>query len=199
MRLVVDWDGTCTVHDTLLMVVNEFGDPSLEEELDAALAAGTMTHAAVMDAEFASVSASLDEVVAFVREHAEVRPGFHELFELHDPLVLSSSFRETIEPVLAREGVRAQLVANSVDARPGGWVIRRLSESDCAECGQHCKRGALPAGPLTYVGDGFSDRCAALAADRVFARAGLASYLAERGVAFEPFDTLHDVVRALDS
>jgi 2-hydroxy-3-keto-5-methylthiopentenyl-1-phosphate phosphatase len=197
VRLVVDWDGTCTVRDTLLMVVNAFGDPSLEEELDAALAAGTMTHAAVMDAEFASVSAPLDEVVAFIVEHAELRAGFHELFERHRPLVLSSSFRETIEPVLAREGVRAEVVANGVEAHPDGWVIRHLSEAQCAECGQQCKRGLLPAGPVTYVGDGYSDRCAALSADRVFARDGLATYLAGLGVPFEPFDTLRDVDVAL--
>ena len=41
--------------------------------------------------------------------------------------------------------------------------------------------------PLVYVGDGYSDRCAALAADRVFARSGLADYLTSRNEPFEPF------------
>jgi 2-hydroxy-3-keto-5-methylthiopentenyl-1-phosphate phosphatase len=40
---------------------------------------------------------------------------------------------------------------------------------------------------IVFVGDGYSDRCAALAADRVFARDGLAEYLRERGVVHEPF------------
>ena len=48
-----------------------------------------------------------------------------------------------------------------------------------------------------YAGDGFSDRCVALAASRVFARDGLATYLDDRGVAFEPFEDFHDVLRAL--
>jgi len=47
------------------------------------------------------------------------------------------------------------------------------------------------------VGDGYSDRCAALAADRVFATAGLARYLAERGIPFEPFSDFNDLSRAL--
>jgi 2-hydroxy-3-keto-5-methylthiopentenyl-1-phosphate phosphatase len=55
----------------------------------------------------------------------------------------------------------------------------------------------LPDGDVVYVGDGYSDRCAALAADRVFARAGLARYLEEQGVAFEPFETFFDVAAAL--
>ena len=48
-----------------------------------------------------------------------------------------------------------------------------------------------------YVGDGFSDRCIAEAADRVFARDGLARYLGGRGVAYEPFDDFYDVAGAL--
>ena len=68
----------------------------------------------------------------------------------------------------------------------------------CPVCGDLCKRRALPAGrPLVYVGDGYSDRCAALAADRVFARRELADYLASRGVPFEPFETFDDVAAAL--
>jgi 2-hydroxy-3-keto-5-methylthiopentenyl-1-phosphate phosphatase len=104
---------------------------------------------------------------------------------------------ETIEPVLAREGVVARVRANRVDARPDGWRIRWESDSECDVCGQPCKRAALPPGPVVYVGDGFSDRCAALAAERVFARAGLATYLEAEGVPYEPFETLHDVAAAL--
>jgi 2-hydroxy-3-keto-5-methylthiopentenyl-1-phosphate phosphatase len=197
LQLVLDWDGTVTVRDSLLMVIEAFGDASLEPELDAALAEGRMTHRAVMEAEFATVSAPLDVVVDYVVAHAEVRPGLRELVERFDPLVLSSSFHETIEPVLEREGVVARVRANRVDPHPDGWRIRWESDSDCDVCGQPCKRAALPAGPVVYVGDGFSDRCAALAAERVFARAGLASYLEREGVPYEPFETLHDVAAAL--
>jgi 2-hydroxy-3-keto-5-methylthiopentenyl-1-phosphate phosphatase len=48
-----------------------------------------------------------------------------------------------------------------------------------------------------YVGDGYSDRCPSLAAERVFARAGLADYLAAEGRPFERFEDLGDVLRAL--
>ena len=48
-----------------------------------------------------------------------------------------------------------------------------------------------------YVGDGYSDRCAALAAERVFARRGLARDLEAEGVAYEPFDDFVSVRAAL--
>jgi 2-hydroxy-3-keto-5-methylthiopentenyl-1-phosphate phosphatase len=66
-------------------------------------------------------------------------------------------------------------------------------------CGEQCKRsdvGRLE--DIVYVGDGFSDRCIALGARRVFARDGLAEYLEREGVQFEPFDDFYDVERALD-
>jgi 2-hydroxy-3-keto-5-methylthiopentenyl-1-phosphate phosphatase len=44
----------------------------------------------------------------------------------------------------------------------------------------------LPEGEVVYAGDGHSDYCAALAADRVFALGGLARWLERRGVAFTP-------------
>jgi 2-hydroxy-3-keto-5-methylthiopentenyl-1-phosphate phosphatase len=50
-----------------------------------------------------------------------------------------------------------------------------------------------------YVGDGYSDRCAAELADLVFARRGLARYLDERGLAYEPFDDFHQIAERLAS
>jgi 2-hydroxy-3-keto-5-methylthiopentenyl-1-phosphate phosphatase len=72
-------------------------------------------------------------------------------------------------------------------------------EAVCAVCGEACKRATLPAGgEVVYVGDGYSDRCVAELATRVFARDGLAAYLAQRALPFEPFDDFYDVARALD-
>jgi 2-hydroxy-3-keto-5-methylthiopentenyl-1-phosphate phosphatase len=124
-------------------------------------------------------------------------PGFHEL-AARDPIVLSSGFHELIEPVLAREGVSLAVRANRVEPRADGWRVRFRDDAACSVCGEACKRGSLPPGPVVYVGDGYSDRCAALQADRVFARDGLARYLDRRGVPYEAFLDLRDVATALD-
>ena len=201
MRIVIDWDGTVTERDTLMLILRHFIEPAvlepLEAQLDAGLEDGTITHREVMEREFALLRASLDEVVAFLLERARVRPGFAEFVERFDPLVLSSSFHETIEPVLSREGVAARLRANHAEPSANGWRIRWVSDSECATCGEPCKRGSLPDGPFVYVGDGYSDRCAALAAERVFARDGLADYLEDQGVAYEPFVDFPSLIAAL--
>ena len=201
MQIVIDWDGTVTETDSLVLVLRQFLDPAviapLEAELDAGLDDGTITHREVMEREFAELTAPLEAVVAFLLDRARVRPGFAEFVSRFDPLILSSSFHETIEPVLAREGVTARVRANRVDPDPGGWRIRWVSDSDCSACGEPCKRGSLPEGPFVYVGDGYSDRCAALAAKRVFARDGLAAFLDARGVPHEPFVDFRSLAAAL--
>ena len=195
MRLVVDWDGTITVRDSLVQVIHEFGDPALLAELEPRVGVDLTLHEEIA-LEFRAITAPLDEVVSWVVGHVEVRPGLRELARL-EPLVISAGFHELIEPVLEREGVRLEVLANRVDVTPEGWRVRFRDEIACATCGEPCKRGSLISEPYVYVGDGYSDRCAALAADRVFARDGLARHLEGLGVAYAPFDDLHDVATAL--
>lgn len=197
MYLILDWDGTVTVRDTLWLLLERFGDRAVFERMEAGLGT-TIGHREVMETEMATITASLDDAVAFLLEVAEIRSGFGRLVERFHPLVLSSGFHETIEPVLAREGIDVEVVANHIDPRADGWRVLWADDAPCTVCGEPCKRGALPVdGPVVYVGDGYSDRCAALAADRVFARDGLADYLTSRGAAFEPFEDFDDVAAAL--
>jgi 2-hydroxy-3-keto-5-methylthiopentenyl-1-phosphate phosphatase len=198
LTLVVDWDGTVTVRDTLWMLMERFGDRTVFERTEGGLG-GALSFRDVMETQMRTITAPLDEAVAFLLGEVEVRAGFAALAHRFRPTILSSSFRETIDPVLAREGVVLDVVANGLAARPDGWRIRWHDAAACPVCGDLCKRRALPAGPgpLVYVGDGYSDRCAALAADQVFARRDLADYLASRNHPFEPFETFDDVAAAL--
>jgi 2-hydroxy-3-keto-5-methylthiopentenyl-1-phosphate phosphatase len=196
-RLVLDWDGTVTEVDSLHMVLLEFGDVGVYERSEDRLGR-TMTLHEVIETEFATIRAPVDEVAAWIVENVRVRLGFRELVEQFRPLVVSSGFQELIDPILAREGIEVELRANRLDPRPDGWRVLWRDVDACPVCGEPCKRGSVvPNRPFVYVGDGYSDRCVALAAERVFARDGLADYLDEQGVPYERFDTLLDVADAL--
>jgi HAD superfamily phosphoserine phosphatase-like hydrolase len=197
MRLVLDWDGTVTETDSLWMVLDEFGDPEVFASVEGSLVEARLSFQEVMELEFATVTAPVDEVAAFLRREVRIRAGFAELAAAVRPLLLSSGFHELIEPVLTREGVELEVRANRIEARPDGWRVLWRDPEPCPVCGDLCKRRSLPPAPFAYAGDGYSDRCSALAADRVFARAGLADWLAGQGVPFERFDDLSDVVEAL--
>jgi 2-hydroxy-3-keto-5-methylthiopentenyl-1-phosphate phosphatase len=202
--VVLDWDGTVTESDLLDRAAKDFGDPAVYQEVEDGLDEGRLPLREVITREFRPVTAPLDEVVAWVLANAKVRPGFSEFVlgaraAAWDVHIVSSGFHELIEPVLEREGVHVPVHANRVDPRTDVWRVQWRYPDDCDVCGESCKRTLLPAGEVVYVGDGYSDRCAALAADRVFATAGLADYLAERGIPFEPFSDFHALSRALRS
>jgi 2,3-diketo-5-methylthio-1-phosphopentane phosphatase len=202
--LVVDFDGTITEKDLLDTIAEHFGDPAVYHEVENGLLGGQITLRECIEREFAPVTAPLAEVTNWVLEHAGVRPGFRDLVEEVRSdggrvIVLSSGFEELIRPVLEREGVEVdEVLANRIDPRPDGWRVLWRDEATCAECRQACKRAAVPVeGDVAYVGDGYSDRCAAQAADRIFAIRGLARYLDSVGAAYEPFDDFFDVAAAL--
>jgi 2-hydroxy-3-keto-5-methylthiopentenyl-1-phosphate phosphatase len=198
MKLVLDWDGTVTDGDGLHHVLLEFGDQRIYEEHEEKLGRELTLHE-VIAGEFRTVRAPLDDVAAWVRENVRVRPGFPELAERHRPLIVSSGFHELIEPVLEREGLELEVRANRLDARQDGWRVLFRNDEPCPVCGEPCKRADVAGlDPFAYVGDGFSDRCVAEAAARVFARDGLARYLDEKGVPFVPFADFYDVAAALE-
>ena len=198
MTLILDWDGTVTVDDTLIVALREFGNWQVYLEASAALRRGEITLHEEIRRDAESITAPIDEVAGWLRENLELRPGFHDLAEAYRPLIVSSNFRQLIEPILEREGVELEVRANDVTWSPAGWRATFRNGDVCGTCGEPCKRADLPAdGEVVYVGDGYSDRCAAQAADRIFARDSLARYLDEQGVAYEPFDDLGDVARAL--
>jgi 2-hydroxy-3-keto-5-methylthiopentenyl-1-phosphate phosphatase len=199
---VLDFDGTVTESDLLDRIALEFGDPVVYQEVEDGLHDGRLSLRDVIVREFRPVTATLEEVVGWVLEHAKVRAGFADFVHgvqdagwcVH---VVSSGFHELIEPILQRESVEVELHANRVDARSDGWRVEWRYPDDCEACGESCKRSLLPEGEVVYVGDGYSDRCAALASDRVFATSGLARYLSEKGTPFEPFSDFHALSETL--
>lgn len=198
LPLVLDWDGTITEQDTLHMVLEEFGDLEVFRRMEGSLGSATLQE--VIAAEMLTVRAPLHEVVAWVLENVRLRRGFARLAAERAPLVLSAGFHELIDPVLAREGIDVPVVANRLDPRPAGWVAVFRSRAACAVCGEPCKREAVAGlDAFAYAGDGWSDRCVALRARRVFARDGLARYLAARGVPFESLTDFVDLAARLET
>jgi 2-hydroxy-3-keto-5-methylthiopentenyl-1-phosphate phosphatase len=206
--IVVDFDGTVTQEDLLDEIASRFGDPAVYQEVEDGLDEGRMPLREVITREFEPVTKPLDEIVRWELETVRVRSGFRELVQLAGErgwrmIIVSSGFHELIEPILEREGVEVELHANRVDPRPEGWRVLWQYDESCDSCGESCKRSIVKEfggdGEIVYVGDGYSDRCAAEASDRVFATKGLARYLDEQGVPYERFDDFHDVARGLAS
>jgi 2-hydroxy-3-keto-5-methylthiopentenyl-1-phosphate phosphatase len=196
VELVLDWDGTCTVRDSLVAAIHDLGDPSVYE---GSFQEKFGSYGEALAAEVRTLQVTADEAATWAVENVELRAGFHELVDDYRPVIVSSGLPQLIRPVLEREGLLGlEVRSNDAEVRDDGWRVIFRDEGLCPVCGDRCKRRSLPdARPLVFVGDGWSDRCASLAADRVFARAGLASYLDEECVAYTPFETFFDVAAQL--
>jgi HAD superfamily phosphoserine phosphatase-like hydrolase len=199
--LAIDFDGTLTNHDTLDLISRTWA-PGAFEEADARLHGGHWTLEQVISHEFERVTATHDELLAFLREHVELRAGIPALLatcveRFVEPIVVSSGFASLIRPILVDHGIDLPVVAHDAVFTRDGAAISFLQREDCGICGERCKRDDVlrraDGRSLAYVGDGWSDRCAALAANLVFARAGLARYLDDEGVAYRPFEDFDDV------
>ena len=208
--LVCDFDGTITERDTLHVIVRRYGTPGVWEAIEPRLRAGEITLEQAMEEQFAGVRATPEQISALVAGETGIRAGFHDLVDWARGdgwaiSVLSSGFRSVIEEFLARAGL-GDLPVEAHEARftPSGTAIiwSERGGEPCELCGRRCKRHDLArhgAGHETvvYVGDGVSDRCAAPAADHVFARDHLADHLDEVGVPYTRFEDFEDVREAL--
>lgn len=204
--IVVDFDGTITERDTLVQIVQAQA-PDVFDQVEADLDAGRITLRECIRREFQAVRGDHDQIVAEAVARARVRPGFAELVVAAQAagdrvVVVSSGFEAIIRPVLDQAGVPpVEVVAHEVRFAPGGSVVEFRHGQPCDVCDQECKRSVVEElrgdADVVYIGDGYSDRCAAVAADRVFARRELAEYLDGDGVVYVPFEDFVSVRAAL--
>ena len=68
MRLVLDWDGTVTERDSLVQVIERFGDVAVYKETEDRLGRDLTLHE-VIELEVATIHAPLAEVVALSLIH----------------------------------------------------------------------------------------------------------------------------------
>ena len=134
---MLDWDGTCTVSDSLVDAVRSFGDPRV-------LGSAHGSYGESLAAEVGSIRAPAEEVSAWAVEHVRVRPGLHALAERFRPVIVSSGLPQLIAPVLEREGLELEVRCNGADPLPDGWRVRFRDEGPCPVCGDMCKRRSLP-------------------------------------------------------
>jgi 2-hydroxy-3-keto-5-methylthiopentenyl-1-phosphate phosphatase len=204
--IVVDFDGTITERDTLDEMCRIYA-PAEWAAAETDLQRRTMTLREVIAAEFAPIRGDHDTIVSETVGRARVRAGFAEFVRAAEAagdrvVVVSSGFESIIRPILEREGLGGlEVIAHDVRFTPEGGVVDFRHGDPCPVCGEECKRSVVDAmrdgREVAYVGDGYSDRCAALAADVRFARRTLASYLDAERAGYLPFDDFTSVRDAL--
>jgi 2-hydroxy-3-keto-5-methylthiopentenyl-1-phosphate phosphatase len=205
--IVCDFDGTALSFDLGDAVAVRFAGEASYQAAEERFRAGQSSFGVLLQAVFAPITASREEIAAFALERAAWRPGFEEFLGACAGaglrfLIVSAGLDAYIEPVVDRLPAplrrHVELRANRAACSPTGLAVA-FHGPDCGFCGA-CKgtvvRELQQAGHrVLVVGDGAGDRCAAEAGDLVFARTGssLVAWCRERALPHHEFSTFHEV------
>lgn len=208
--VLVDFDGTACLHDVGVCLLRRFGAPGWER-LGEAYDRGEMGLRELISAENALLLGRRDEMLAFVLEHCPMDPTFGAFVAWLGAgdiatAIVSDGSAFHIEPLLAAAGIQGlRIITNDHRFGPDGRHGEMRYPNGhpiCVGCGTCKMQAVLDArerGQVAFVGDGVSDRFAALYADLVFAKGSLPRYCDDHGVAYRPWVDFQDVRRALQA
>ena len=205
--VLTDFDDTAAVQNVAEMLLRRFGDPTWEETRRR-FRAGEISLKDYQEITFRNIQSDCEEMQAFVRENANLRPHFGELWnycrERNYPMaVVSLGLDFYIKALLESEGFPEV---------PVYCVNTRFSTQGIAYYYHHAYPGAEDRGnskglivdryrqlgyQVIYAGDGRSDFEAAEIADTVFARSFLAEKCQRQNLPFLPFGDFGDVLKVL--
>jgi alpha-galactosidase len=211
LRLAVfcDYDGTFAIQDVGSSLAKAHAGERREALWDR-LGAGEFTAWQYNMELLDGLELPEEKLEAFLRT-VEPTPGAHELVRWCEDhgvpfRILSDGFGRNLDRLQELHGVRFAYDANHLWYEKGRWRLAPGSPDPSCSCGTGtCKRARIaafralhPKATVIHIGNGrVSDLCASQSADLVFAKDTLAEELDRRGIAYQPFATLHDVLAQL--
>jgi len=200
----LDFDGTMTVEDTGVHLLERLTADDAWRSIDELYKAGAVGSRECLVQEWELLPHDEQTLKAAARD-VPLDPAVEPLIEDlrargAEVVVVSDGFGFYAEEVCTRLGV--PILTNAVDWSTGALgfpnIDRCCACSSCGTCKQAPIKDAKRRGRTTiFVGDGVSDRKAALLADVLYAKGNLAEWCELADVDHIPFDTLADVHSSL--
>jgi 2,3-diketo-5-methylthio-1-phosphopentane phosphatase len=205
LAIFSDFDGTIAHPDTLNFLAESFLGVEFRRRVGRSIVSGEISLREGIQMEVQAIHGSLEEVLAFLRSHVQIDrtfPGFARWCqEQQIPLtILSGGMRQVIESLLEPYGLdHVRILANRVHVEQGQWRLVFLDDTPWGHDKGAALRQARRRGHQTaFIGDGLSDRSAAVEADLVFAKSSLAQYCVEQKIGYHPFTDFSDVQLVLE-
>jgi 2,3-diketo-5-methylthio-1-phosphopentane phosphatase len=205
--VLIDFDDTAAAQNVAELLLNRFGDPTWQE-VRQRFRTGELTLKEYQEATFTNIQASRAAMQGYVKENANLRPYFRELWlhcqERNLPMAIVSLGLDFYIEALLEKGGFSQIPVFAVETSfsPKGISYRygfaypgaeHLGNSKGLVVESYKKNGHH----VVYVGDGRSDFEAAVEADLVFAHSMLAEECRRRGIPYRPFSDFGDILSAL--
>lgn len=203
--IFLDFDGTVAHCDVGYQMVKRFAGQGWEG-INRMWEEGLLSTAQCAQRTLDIMRVSPVELEEFFQEQ-ELDPGFPSFLDWMKMrqasfCIVSDGYDNYIEPILKKYGIAIPYYANHLDY-DNRWIFNSIhSNPDCEKCGT-CKSKIVqdnsPPGAVSiYIGDGYSDRCAAGRCDIVLAKDALARHCREQDIAFHHFKDFYEVRRILE-
>ena len=215
MVIFSDFDGTIAQNDVGDLLFQTFGDEAVcanavQEWLDNKISSRACLQ---REAETARITQrQLDEFC----DAQPIASGFVQFAEYCRRrdwalYVLSDGLDYYIRRILSRHDLDLPVFSNVLKFLPSlnGSIPDRITvefpffEYSCGRCGNcksyHVSRLATRHRTRVYIGDGFSDRCGAQAADLIFAKGDLAKWCNANEKPYSPFEDFESIASHLSS
>lgn len=209
--VVSDFDGTITTKDTNDEIERVFGNEE-NEAIRARYLGGEIGIREAMALHHEQIKLTEADYIRFIAENIDVDPGFADfqrrLAAAGVPLVIVSGGNlRAVEIVLRGHKLEVPTVLANQFIFQDRDIHMDFYHSDI-ECDQsygpcgNCKARHIRAlgrknDKVVFIGDGFTDRCAARLADYVFAKDRLAAYCTNERIHHTIFRNFYDISRHL--
>ncbi len=199
-----DFDGTITLKDTLVHILDTFGSPDWRD-IELRVKSGEIGCATSLVEEFNTFHGSWEDVQHSLLNNINIDTTFLTFLSFCrendiEFIVLSGGFSRFIDLIFSKEGVDGvQYFSNEIFFNGNKAELNYpYFNQECGSCG-HCKSSHVRLSkhkrffPIIYIGDGTTDRCPVKEADLVFAKDSLARYCTRNDISFIEWKTFGDI------
>lgn len=207
IAIICDFDGTVSVDDVNASVFKEFGDketsPITRQYIN-----GDIGLREALKKKYETIGIDERTFNKYVNDKMEIDSTFFRLCDFARRkgmklAIISGGFLNYIKILFEKYGKNMDMpiFANTLVEKNGIMLPRYGETPDCIKsygpCGI-CKLKHVMEYKrrykVVYIGDGYTDRCAAEKADIVFAKNNLSRYCTDNGIKFIPYKNFNDVI-----
>jgi 2-hydroxy-3-keto-5-methylthiopentenyl-1-phosphate phosphatase len=203
--ILCDFDGTISVRDMGYVLVTRFSSGDWES-IDRDFREGKISSKEAYSRIVKILNGDESTLLRFIEEHSNIDPSFSIFYQYCrekgiDIKIVSDGLDFYIKKMLEIHHLsEIPFYANCTHFRDGGGIDISFphSEEECGLCGT-CKKKLIQIhrreyDSIFFVGNGFSDRCAAKEADFVFAKNSLYSYCIEQDIPCHYFKDFQEIL-----
>ncbi len=203
--IACDFDGTVTKKDSLYSFFEDYA-PKKWLEIEQMWKSGKIGSKTCLTEEFNLFNNLNEDFINSYIETIELDPYFKDFQEFLkcknlDFIIVSDGIDYFIKKILKKENIKdIKIISNQANLVDGKIKVSFPNISNnCKNNAGTCKCKAIEDlrknyKKIFYIGDGFSDFCAAKNADYIFAKNDLAKYLKENNIDFISYSNFKEVM-----